>query len=854
MKGQSPPPLQKTRAPVGIKRPDAGQRQSRMRRSQPSRPRTSLCPPPIKSYLDDPDCNSLRESILSSSEPYDFSQLETDRLTAFISHLREYEAKLAREENYPEASIIRELGNEAREVLLGRASEGAGGASEIQAREASMQSRQAQSKVESEKAWQEKIEKYKQETEEKRGKLEELHAQQLERFEKKWQEEKPSEYRKPSAKLLQLKYMEKNIAKRRDYSEAEVIHAEAERLIRQESESAQKALVLDYKNAKERLLKRQETELQQFEYARGEGLKMLENQFKEAKDKAERRDQVITFQKASVNTRAMKLAAMSASQPTPVKKRDLKSELLPPLIPPNDPKFVEEEERKARAENKRRLDLQRKKEEEASSRWGSTRPSPCPSKMPSDDESPPSKSKTTKPTPKKKPLGTTPKKAFTMKPLNNFKQSPVKEEPPRDVPAEEPAPAPVPYTQTVAPEEEPAQAPAEDLPSPDPVYLYAYGITPSEETAAPAAEETEPVQAVSEPEQEVPAEPAPVYEEAPAPEPVAEEVAEPAPAEETPAEEPAAAPKKKPKSTLILQSAADDSNVWGTAVIKPAKKKAEKKPAEQVSEETAVPEGKETAEKKPAKKAQTKKPAAADVASDSEKEETKVAKEKAASDTKKDTKAAAKPAEKKPAAKKETAKATPAKAQEKKPAAKAAPAKKETAKAQEKKPAAKAAAKPVKEETKPAKAAVKEDTKPAEQVIEAGDESDSHGKFVIKKTDKGNFVYKLYSSNYRVVAIGAGLYTSITNCKTGINSVRNNADTAPIEDQTLQKWEELKFPKWQIYTDKQGEIRLRLLASNGNIVATTNDGYLSKEAAKKGIAAIARAAKGAAIVRNDDLW
>ena len=149
---------------------------------------------------------------------------------------------------------------------------------------------------------------------------------------------------------------------------------------------------------------------------------------------------------------------------------------------------------------------------------------------------------------------------------------------------------------------------------------------------------------------------------------------------------------------------------------------------------------------------------------------------------------------------------------------------------------------------------MKEDTKPAEQVIEAGDESAPHGKFVIKKTDKGNFVYKLYSSNYRVVAIGAGLYTSISNCKTGINSVRNNAATAPIEDQTLQKWEELKFPKWQIYTDKQGEIRLRLLASNGNIVATTNDGYLSKEAAKKGIAAIARAAKGASIVRNDDLW
>ena len=286
----------------------------------------------------------------------------------------------------------------------------------------------------------------------------------------------------------------------------------------------------------------------------------------------------------------------------------------------------------------------------------------------------------------------------------------------------------------------------------------------------------------------------------------------------------------KPASHVIYQSGADDGNVWGNAVIKPAKKKAEPKAKEEPAPEKGAdssPADREKSEKKPAAKQTANKQTAKTAKAASNKEETKVAKEKAASEDVK--KSAAKSADKKTAAKAET------KAAPKKSAEKAAPA------------AAKATAKPAAEKAK-------EDTKPAEQVIEAGDESAPHGKFVIKKTDKGNFVYKLYSSNYRVVAIGAGLYTSISNCKTGINSVRNNAATAPIEDQTLQKWEELKFPKWQIYTDKQGEIRLRLLASNGNIVATTNDGYLSKEAAKKGIAAIARAAKGASIVRNDDLW
>ena len=171
----------------------------------------------------------------------------------------------------------------------------------------------------------------------------------------------------------------------------------------------------------------------------------------------------------------------------------------------------------------------------------------------------------------------------------------------------------------------------------------------------------------------------------------------------------------------------------------------------------------------------------------------------------------------------------------------------ETAKAESKK-ATKAPAKA--DEAKP----VTKKAEVEEQIIEAGDDSVNHGKFVIKRTDKGNFVYKLYSFNHRVVAIGAEQYSSLATCKAGVNSVKNNAENAPIEDQTLQKWEEKKCPKWQIYLDKKGEVRLRLIASNGNIVATTNDGYLSKDAAKKGIAAIARASKGASVVRNDDLW
>lgn len=164
-----------------------------------------------------------------------------------------------------------------------------------------------------------------------------------------------------------------------------------------------------------------------------------------------------------------------------------------------------------------------------------------------------------------------------------------------------------------------------------------------------------------------------------------------------------------------------------------------------------------------------------------------------------------------------------------------APAKKETATVTEQ---------PAKEETVAKAAPKKQSAQPAEVVKKA--------KFVYRKTDKGNYVYKLYSSNYRVIAIGGEPYSSLSAMKTGINSIIKNAADAPVEDQTLKKVVEQKCPKWEIYLDAKGEYRFRLKASNGNIVCITNDGYLSKPACKNGMQAIAKAAANAEIVQSDE--
>lgn len=283
--------------------------------------------------------------------------------------------------------------------------------------------------------------------------------------------------------------------------------------------------------------------------------------------------------------------------------------------------------------------------------------------------------------------------------------------------------------------------------------------------------------------------------------------------------------KTKVVSTKKKQEKAED--LWAVATLTKAKK--ETAPAEEKAEVKSVNKSSKSAPKaqKQSDDAQvaTKKTAS--------KKSTKVEDTKTPTEEKKVAKATDKTT--KPVQEEKPVKAT------------------KTAKAQKETPVKETAVKesPVKEDNAPK--ATKTVEKDEETVLVEG-EGKVHGKYVIKKTDKGNFVFKLFSSNYRVVAIGAQAYTTLGAAKIGVQSIINNAEKAPVENQTLKNYETLKFPKWEIYLDKKGEYRLRLYATNGSLIATTNDGYADISGAKNGIAAVARASKGCAIVRNDNLW
>jgi len=118
------------------------------------------------------------------------------------------------------------------------------------------------------------------------------------------------------------------------------------------------------------------------------------------------------------------------------------------------------------------------------------------------------------------------------------------------------------------------------------------------------------------------------------------------------------------------------------------------------------------------------------------------------------------------------------------------------------------------------------------------------GKFVMKATANGGFKFDLKAGNGEVIA-SSQTYKSQKACEAGIESVRKNA-LSQVEDQTVEGFEEKKHPKYELYADKAGEIRFRLKAANGEIIATS-EGYKKKASALNGIESIGKNAPDAAV-------
>ena len=119
------------------------------------------------------------------------------------------------------------------------------------------------------------------------------------------------------------------------------------------------------------------------------------------------------------------------------------------------------------------------------------------------------------------------------------------------------------------------------------------------------------------------------------------------------------------------------------------------------------------------------------------------------------------------------------------------------------------------------------------------------GKFAIKTVATG-VKFNLKAGNGEIIATSE-VYKSLRSCKNGIESVRKNAARANFEDQTVEEPVKEKCPKFEMFTDKKGEFRFRLKATNGEIIAAS-EGYKAKASCLNGIESVKKNAPEAEVV------
>ena len=121
------------------------------------------------------------------------------------------------------------------------------------------------------------------------------------------------------------------------------------------------------------------------------------------------------------------------------------------------------------------------------------------------------------------------------------------------------------------------------------------------------------------------------------------------------------------------------------------------------------------------------------------------------------------------------------------------------------------------------------------------------GKFVIRTVNTG-VKFDLKATNGQVI-LTSEVYTTKAACRNGVESIMKNAPVANVEDQTVEGFETVTHPKFEMYQDKAGEFRFRLKARNGEIIGVS-EGYTSKANCVNGVESVKKNAAEAEIVEE----
>ena len=101
---------------------------------------------------------------------------------------------------------------------------------------------------------------------------------------------------------------------------------------------------------------------------------------------------------------------------------------------------------------------------------------------------------------------------------------------------------------------------------------------------------------------------------------------------------------------------------------------------------------------------------------------------------------------------------------------------------------------------------------------------------------KDEYRWRLKADDKTLATSGQG-YKAKADCKKGIERIKSDADT------------KLKF---EVYEDKKKEYRFKIVATNGQTIGASSEGYKAKADAEKAVETIKKGVKDAAVVESKE--
>lgn len=315
--------------------------------------------------LRDPSCIALREHFFENG---DFENYDDDKLKILLEHLREYSSYSALYREYDDAERADELQERIKEELQVRSTN---------ISQEKNQDNNGEGRLNKElQKIQDELEGFDDQTNVKLEQLEIVLQEKIDIFEKKWRDEMPAKYRKPSTKLITIYDVERKLGLNKDFEKAKLVKAEAEQLEAIEMEKAQKQLNHDYSIARKKLDDKLNEERQQLIEVRNHRRAVLESRLKVVKSNLANRDTVVTMKQNESLRPKENIFDPTSRSPVAgggaaINRRDYSFKsfnLLPPLLPPNDEKVREKSEKEIkeqRRKNKKFIMRIKEKEREA---------------------------------------------------------------------------------------------------------------------------------------------------------------------------------------------------------------------------------------------------------------------------------------------------------------------------------------------------------------------------------------------------------------------------------------------------------------------------------------------------------